>query len=104
MLGAGGQPPAAFTPSPECAVLFGHLDRQEQLALDFEGRCMLTDHGAFVLFNVYGPALSDAEKAEERFRYKMDFFQVSRRRHGRLLGVFQAAGCIVSRYVVSSMQ
>jgi len=29
--------------------------------LDGEGRCVATDHGAFVLFNVYVPALSGEE-------------------------------------------
>lgn len=32
--------------------------------------------GAWVLFNVYGPAITDAEKAAERLKYKCDFYQV----------------------------
>ena len=34
--------------------------------LDSEGRCIVTDHGAFVLFNVYIPALSMEEQFEVR--------------------------------------
>jgi exonuclease III len=40
------------------------MDAASQAALDSEGRCVCTDHGAFVLFNVYVPALSCEEKAE----------------------------------------
>ena len=55
----------------------------EQLeALEAEGRAVLTDHGGFVLINVYAPNISrgpgaDAEeRAEERSRYKAEFFKV----------------------------
>jgi AP endonuclease 2 len=41
-----------------------HLGAAEQQALDAEGRCVMTDHGAFVLFNVYIPALSCEESRE----------------------------------------
>ncbi len=44
--------------------------------LDSEGRCVMTDHGAFVLFNVYGPAMSSSESAEERMAYKLQFYEV----------------------------
>ncbi|GAX82997.1 hypothetical protein CEUSTIGMA_g10424.t1, partial [Chlamydomonas eustigma] len=44
-------------------------------SIDGEGRCVVTDHGAFVLFNVYGPAISSEEKAAERMEYKMMFYQ-----------------------------
>ena len=43
-----------------------HLAADEIEALDQEGRCIMTDHGAFVLFNVYIPALSCEDKAEVR--------------------------------------
>ena len=43
-----------------------HLSAEDQAALDAEGRCIMTDHGAFVLFNVYIPALSCEERAEVR--------------------------------------
>ena len=38
---------------------------------------MVTDHGAFVLFNVYGPAITNADTADERFAFKLRFFEVS---------------------------
>ncbi|KAK9827629.1 hypothetical protein WJX81_000675 [Elliptochloris bilobata] len=44
-------------------------------ALDSEGRCVVTDHGAFVLFNVYGPAITNADTADERFAFKLRFFE-----------------------------
>lgn len=48
----------------------------ELKAFDAEGRCVVTDHGAFVLFNVYGPAITNADTAEERFTFKLRFFEV----------------------------
>ena len=50
--------------SSEC-----HLAPEERVALDAEGRCIMTDHGAFVLFNVYIPALSMEDRAEVRQRH-----------------------------------
>ena len=44
--------------------------------LDAEGRCVVTDHGAFVLFNVYGPAIAGDDKAEARFAFKLAFYEV----------------------------
>ena len=38
---------------------------------------MITDHGLFVLINVYGPAISTEESAEERFAFKLRFYQAS---------------------------
>ena len=37
---------------------------------------MVTDHGAFVLFNVYGPAIAGDDKAEARFAFKLAFYEV----------------------------
>eukprot|EP00903_Cladosiphon_okamuranus_P007554 g7328.t1 len=45
-------------------------------ALDSEGRVVITDHGHFVLFNVYAPCISSGDeddKTEERRAFKMDF-------------------------------
>lgn len=53
---------------------FGH---DELLEMDAEGRCVITDHGEFVLFNVYAPAIANAERAEERFAFKLKLFEVS---------------------------
>ena len=44
----------------------------------------MTDHGAFVLINVYGPAISTEDSAEERYAFKLQFYKVRRsRRRGR---------------------
>lgn len=59
------------------ACLRSGYDAEELLALDVEGRCVVTDHGQFVLFNVYAPALSSAERVKERFAFKLDLFKVS---------------------------
>lgn len=40
--------------------------------LDREGRCLLTDHGLFVLLNVYAPASGEAQ---ERLPYKLRFLR-----------------------------
>lgn len=50
-------------------------------AFDAEGRAVVTDHGEFVLFNVYGPAITNAETADERFAFKLRFFEVHRAAH-----------------------
>lgn len=50
----------------DSATHVAHLPADEIDALDAEGRCIVTDHGAFVLFNVYIPALSCEDKAEVR--------------------------------------
>ncbi len=38
----------------------------------------MTDHGAFVLVNVYGPAISTEDSAEERYAFKLQFYKVRR--------------------------
>ena len=38
----------------------------------------MTDHGAFVLVNVYGPAISTEDSAEERYAFKLQFYKVGR--------------------------
>lgn len=57
--------------------------RDELLQVDSEGRCVITDHGHFVLFNVYGPrAVADDM---ERGQFKLTFFKILQRRWERLL-------------------
>lgn len=54
-----------------------HRFSQEELErLDAEGRVVITDHGAFVLVNVYGPAITSEESAEERYAFKLRFYEV----------------------------
>ena len=64
------------------AFTVGHLGamrerftRSRMKELDAEGRCVLVDFGAFVLFNLYVPAVtsSDAQGAEARAEFKRDF-------------------------------
>lgn len=45
-------------------VMLRCLPEADASALNAEGRCIATDHGAFVLFNVYIPALSCEDKFE----------------------------------------
>jgi len=44
--------------------------------LDLEGRALTTDHGLFLLVNIYGPALTSEEKLEERLAFKLSFYKV----------------------------
>ncbi|GAB2231920.1 hypothetical protein Droror1_Dr00010939 [Drosera rotundifolia] len=48
--------------------------RDELLAIDGEGRCMITEHGHFVLFNIYGPR-ADPDDAD-RIKFKSAFYKV----------------------------
>jgi exonuclease III len=52
---------------------------EELEALDSEGRCVMTDHGAFILINVYGVAITNADTADERRAFKLRFFEVRSR-------------------------
>ncbi|KAJ8509894.1 hypothetical protein OPV22_000328 [Ensete ventricosum] len=53
------------------------------LKVDSEGRCIITDHGHFVLFNIYGPRAEDDDG--ERCRFKFIFFKILQRRWEFLL-------------------
>ena len=59
------------------------FDRARMLELDSEGRCVLVDLGAFVLFNVYVPSLSSDD--EDRERFKLDFLVAVEIRYRALL-------------------
>lgn len=50
--------------------------REEAESIDAEGRCVVTDNHVFVLFNLYGPAISSEENAADRFAYKLQFYKV----------------------------
>lgn len=52
----------------------GELTREDLLRVDNEGRCIITDHGHFVLFNIYGPAVDEDDK--ERVRFKLLFYKI----------------------------
>lgn len=53
------------------------LDMQQLQSVDSESRALITDHGAFVLVNLYGPALTSEERIEERLSFKLLFYQVA---------------------------
>uniref|UniRef100_A0A7C9EMY0 Endonuclease/exonuclease/phosphatase domain-containing protein n=1 Tax=Opuntia streptacantha TaxID=393608 RepID=A0A7C9EMY0_OPUST len=48
------------------------------LKIDGEGRCIITDHAHFVLFNIYGPR-ADPEDAE-RTEFKATFYKILQKR------------------------
>ncbi|CAN4116753.1 unnamed protein product [Withania somnifera] len=70
----------------ECPSIAEGLEcfsRDELLKVDSEGRCLITDHGHFVLFNIYGPrAIQDDS---ERIQFKLTFFKMLERRWEFLL-------------------
>ncbi len=49
----------------------------ELAEIDQEGRCVCTDHGCFVVFNLYVPAITTEDKAAERFAFKLRLLEVS---------------------------
>lgn len=59
-----------------CSALEGleEFSRDELLKVDSEGRCVITDHSHFVLFNVYGPR-ADCDDTE-RIQFKGTFFKI----------------------------
>ncbi|KAF5790884.1 putative DNA-(apurinic or apyrimidinic site) lyase [Helianthus annuus] len=59
------------------------FDRDELLKIDSEGRCIITDHGHFVIFNIYGPraACDDAERIE----FKLSFYKILQKRWEALM-------------------
>lgn len=69
--GRGGE-----TPSEADAVAPGleEFARDELLKVDGEGRCVVTDHSHFVLFNVYGPRAEPDDS--ERIEFKLKFFKI----------------------------
>ncbi|CAL8462978.1 g2512 [Coccomyxa elongata] len=52
--------------------------REDLEMIDNQGRCVITDHGAFVLFNCYGPAVTNI--TNDRFAFKMQFYEVLQHR------------------------
>ena len=56
-------------------------DAAELRALDSEGRCVVTDHGVFVLFNCYLP---NAGGGEDRRNFKMRYNRLLQARVDRM--------------------
>ncbi|XP_019253135.1 PREDICTED: DNA-(apurinic or apyrimidinic site) lyase 2 isoform X2 [Nicotiana attenuata] len=70
----------------ECPSIAEGLEcfsRDELLKADSEGRCLITDHGHFVLFNIYGPRA--VQDDSERIQFKLTFFKMLERRWECLL-------------------
>ncbi|MED6208013.1 Aminopeptidase 2 mitochondrial, variant 2 [Stylosanthes scabra] len=59
------------------------FSQDELLGVDSEGRCVITDHHHFVLFNVYGPRAGGDD--EERIQFKQKFYQILQKRWESLL-------------------
>ncbi|PIA57287.1 hypothetical protein AQUCO_00600194v1 [Aquilegia coerulea] len=51
---------------------------EDLLKVDCEGRCIITDHGHFVLFNIYGPRAECDDT--ERIEFKLTFFKILQKR------------------------
>ncbi|XP_020277034.1 DNA-(apurinic or apyrimidinic site) lyase 2 isoform X2 [Asparagus officinalis] len=59
------------------------VTNEDLLKVDSEGRCVITDHGHFVLFNLYGPRAQEEDR--ERIQFKLLFFKVLQKRWQSLL-------------------
>ncbi|CAA7403494.1 unnamed protein product [Spirodela intermedia] len=59
------------------------VKNEDLFKVDSEGRCIITDHGHFVLINIYGPRADDNDK--ERVHFKHLFFKILQRRWESLL-------------------
>ncbi|XP_047157639.1 DNA-(apurinic or apyrimidinic site) endonuclease 2 [Vigna umbellata] len=59
------------------------FSKDELISLDSEGRCIITDHTHFVLFNVYGPRAASDDT--ERIQFKQKFYSVLQKRWESLL-------------------
>lgn len=54
------------------------VTHEDLLKVDNEGRCVITDHGHFVLFNLYGPRAVGED--DERVQFKQLFFKILEKR------------------------
>lgn len=59
------------------------FSKDELLSVDSEGRCIITDHSHFVLFNIYGPRAGGDDK--ERIQFKQNFYKILQKRWETLL-------------------
>ncbi|KAG2489940.1 hypothetical protein HYH03_011572 [Edaphochlamys debaryana] len=79
-------PPSGPAPSPALELFLAAGRRPEELRrLDGEGRVLLLHLGPLALVNVYGPAISSEERAEERAAFKMEFYRALQLRLDALL-------------------
>ncbi|KAJ9172672.1 hypothetical protein P3X46_015886 [Hevea brasiliensis] len=68
---------------PAVAQDLEEFDKDELLKVDGEGRCIITDHSHFVLFNIYGPRAESDDS--ERIQFKLMFFKILQKRWESLL-------------------
>ncbi|XP_050292383.1 DNA-(apurinic or apyrimidinic site) endonuclease 2 isoform X4 [Quercus robur] len=61
----------------------GDFTKDDLLKVDNEGRCVVTDHGHFVLFNLYGPR-AECDDAQ-RIQFKLTFYKILQKRWESLL-------------------
>ncbi|PHU07871.1 DNA-(apurinic or apyrimidinic site) lyase 2 [Capsicum chinense] len=59
---------------PSIADGLEYFSRDELLKVDSEGLCLITNHGHFVLFNIYGPRV--VQNDPERIQFKLTFFRL----------------------------
>ncbi|XP_061354902.1 DNA-(apurinic or apyrimidinic site) endonuclease 2 isoform X3 [Gastrolobium bilobum] len=59
------------------------FSKDELLSVDSEGRCIVTDHSHFVLFNIYGPRAGNDDT--ERIQFKQNFYRILQKRWESLL-------------------
>ncbi|KAJ4844574.1 hypothetical protein Tsubulata_023592 [Turnera subulata] len=59
------------------------FEKDELHKIDCEGRCVITDHSHFVLFNLYGPR-ADSDDAQ-RIQFKLTFYKILQKRWENLL-------------------
>ncbi|XP_044470054.1 DNA-(apurinic or apyrimidinic site) endonuclease 2 isoform X2 [Mangifera indica] len=57
--------------------------KDELCKVDGEGRCIITDHGHFILFNIYGPRAGSDDV--DRIQFKHKFFKILQKRWEFLL-------------------
>eukprot|EP00891_Asterochloris_glomerata_P003607 jgi/Astpho2/3607/e_gw1.00058.42.1_t len=74
--------------SPDLGQVEGCFTDHELAEIDQEGRCVCTDHGCFVVFNLYVPAITTEDKAAERFAFKLRLLEALQLR----MEASQAAG------------
>ncbi|DBA67871.1 TPA: hypothetical protein ACH3X2_014155 [Trebouxia sp. C0005] len=63
---------------PDDQVFWNRFSKEHLEQIDNQGRCVITDHGMFVLLNVYGPAVTNEDN--ERFAMKMALYEVLQHR------------------------
>jgi exonuclease III len=77
-----------FSPLAAEADCLGHSSDSE---LNCEGRLVVTDHGAFVLFNVYVPNAGDHPQ-RPRLGFKMSFLEALRDKMQQYMGQGRQVG------------